>query len=77
MTSPVSLSSPLYRNSTIPSEKTKYTLSGTSVVLTTVVHGVTITTTYCPEPSATSETSITAIIDHISIESVYTNSKNE
>ncbi|KAK5773565.1 hypothetical protein RI543_005082 [Arxiozyma heterogenica] len=76
-TSPVSLSSPLYRNSTIPSEKTKYTLSNTLVVLTTVFNRVTMTTTYCPEPSATSGTSMTAIIGHSSLESVYTNSKNQ
>ncbi|KAK5960008.1 uncharacterized protein PWA37_002845 [Arxiozyma heterogenica] len=36
-----------------------------------------MTTTYCPEPSATSETSMTAIIGHSSIESVYTDSRNQ
>ncbi|KAK5773564.1 hypothetical protein RI543_005081 [Arxiozyma heterogenica] len=66
-----------WRNSTIPSEKTKYTLSNTLVVLTTVFNRVTMTTTYCPEPSATSGTSMTAIIGHSSLESVYTNSKNQ
>ncbi|KAK5779045.1 hypothetical protein RI543_002929 [Arxiozyma heterogenica] len=77
MTSSMSVSSPIYRNSSIPVEKTATTLSGTLVVLTTVVHGVTITTTYCPEPSATSEISLTATIGHSSIKSVYTNSKDE
>ena len=77
MTSSMSVSSPIYRNSSIPVEKTATTLTGTLVVLTTVVHGVTITTTYCPESSATSEISMTAIIGHSSIESVYTNSKNQ
>ncbi|KAK5779046.1 hypothetical protein RI543_002930 [Arxiozyma heterogenica] len=77
MTSPISVPSPLYGNSTISGEKIESTLSGTLVVLTTVVNGVTMTTTYCPEPSATSETSMTAIIGHSSIESVYSKNQQE
>ena len=68
---------PIYGNSTIHGGKTGSTLCGTLVVLTTVVNGVTMTTTFCPEPSETSETSMTAIIGHSSIESVYSKNQQE
>ncbi|KAK5959624.1 uncharacterized protein PWA37_002981 [Arxiozyma heterogenica] len=75
--SSTSVSSIIYGNSTILGEKTETSLSGTLVVLTTVVNGVTMTTTYCPEPSITSETGMTAIIGHTSIESIYSNNQQE
>ncbi|KAK5779049.1 hypothetical protein RI543_002933 [Arxiozyma heterogenica] len=68
---------PIYGNSTNQGGKAASTLSSTLVALTTVINGVTLTTTYCPEPSATSKTSMTALIGHSSLESVYTNSKNQ
>ncbi|KAK5773562.1 hypothetical protein RI543_005079 [Arxiozyma heterogenica] len=68
---------PIYGNSTIYGGETGSTLTGTLVVLTTVVNGVTMTTTYCPEPSETSKTSMTAIIVHNSIESVYSKNQQE
>ncbi|KAK5781983.1 hypothetical protein RI543_000469 [Arxiozyma heterogenica] len=77
MSSSISISSPLYKNSTISSEKPGPILTDTLVVLTTVVNGVTITTTYCPEPSATSEISMTTIIGHSSIELVYSKNQQE
>ena len=77
MTSLISVSSPLYGNSTIPNEKTITTLSSTLVVLTTVINGVTVTTTYCPEPSEISRTSMTATIGHGSIESIYSKNQQE
>ncbi|KAK5773531.1 hypothetical protein RI543_005192 [Arxiozyma heterogenica] len=73
----VVVETPIYGNSTIHGGETGSTLTGTLVVLTTVVNGVTMTTTYCPEPSETSKTSMTAIIAHNSIESVYSKNQQE
>ncbi|KAK5963341.1 uncharacterized protein PWA37_004465 [Arxiozyma heterogenica] len=75
--SSISISSPLYENSTISGEKTESTVTGTLVVLTTVVNGVTMTTTYSPEPSATSKINMITIIGHSSIESVYSKNQQE